>query len=131
MTKSDERLKTASEICSDIRISLSKHATLEESIKVMTFWNYNQTLVMDWPRCLGLITENSILKFQLEHGRDLMSKAKSIEAMESPPPIINWNQLITREILELLYDVKYLLVSKDRKIKGIITPMDALKERNN
>lgn len=131
MTKLDERLKTASEICSDIRISLSKHATLEESIKVMTFWNYNQIPVMDWPLCLGIITENSILKFQLEHGRDLMSKAKSTEAMESTPPIINWNQPITREVLELLYDVKCLLVSKDSKIIGIITPMDMLKEREN
>ena len=131
LTKFDEHLKNASEICSDIRIALSKHATLEESIKVMTFWNYHQTLVMDWPLCLGLITESSILKFQLEHGRNSISKAKSIEAMEDPPQMIDWNQPITRDVLELLYDVKCLLVNKNEKIIGIITPMDALKEQKN
>ncbi len=128
MTKYDERLKNASEICSSNLILLTKHATLAESIRVIKFWNYSQIPVVDLPICLGLITESSILKFQLEHGRNSISKVKSIEAMEDPPQMIDWNQPITREILELLYDVKCLLVNKNGKIKGIITQMDALKE---
>ena len=131
MTKLDERLKTASEICSSGLISLSPHSPLKETIQVMNFWKYSQLPVEDKSGCLGLVTENSIFKFQLDHGRDYMLKAKAIDVMESPPTMIDCEQPITREILELLYDVKCLLVSKDRKIKGIITQMDALKERNN
>jgi len=131
LTKSDECLKTASEICSSNLISLSPNSPLEETIQVMNFWKYSQLPVQDISGCLGLVTENSILKFQLEHGRDLMLKAKAIDVMESPPLMIDWDQPITREILELLLDVKCIMVNQDGKISRIITPMDVLKEQKN
>lgn len=131
LTKFDEHLKTASEICSSNLISLSPHSSLKETIQVMNFWKYSQLPVENTSGCLGLVTENSIFKFQLDHGRDSMLKAKAIDVMESPPPMINWEQPITREILELLYDAKYILVNQDGKIRRIITQMDVLKEQKN
>ena len=131
MTKSDEHLKTASEICSSGLISLSPNSPLKETIHVMNFWKYSQLPVEDKSGCLGLITENSIFKFQLDYGLDSMLKAKAIDVMEFPPPMIDWEQPITREILELLYDAKCILVNQDGRIRRIITQMDVLKEQKN
>jgi len=131
LTKSDECLKTASEICSSNLISLSPNSPLEETIQVMNFWKYSQLPVQDISGCLGLVTENSILKFQLEHGRDSMLKAKASDVMESPPPMVDWDQPITRDIIELLYDAKCILVNRDGNLERIITIMDVLKEQKN
>jgi len=131
LTKSSELTTTASKICSSGLISLPPNSPIREIIKVMAFWKYSQLPVQDISGCLGLVTENSILKFQLEHGRDSMLKAKAIDVMESPPLMIDWDQPITREILELLLDVKCIMVNQDGKISRIITPMDVLKEQKN
>ncbi len=128
MTKSDESFRTASEICSNGLISLSPDSPLEETIQVMNFWKYSQLPVEDISGCLELVTENSILKFQLDHGRDSMLKAKAVDVMESPPSIINWEQPIARDILELLYDSKSILVNQNGRVRRIITQMDVLKE---
>lgn len=130
MIKFDESLKTASEIGSNL-ISLSPNSPLKETIQVMNFWKYSQLPVQDISGCLGLVTEDSIFKFQLDHGRDSMLKAKAIDVMESPPPMINWEQPITREILELLYDAKCILVNQNGRTNRIITQMDVLKEQKN
>ena len=129
MTKFDESFKTASKICSSGLISLSPNSPLKETIRVMNFWKYSQLPVEDISGCLGLVTENSILKFQLDCGRDSMLKAEASDVMESPPPMINWDQPVTREILELLYDAKCILVNKNGRMSGIITQMDVLKEQ--
>ena len=126
--KNTENLKTASKICSRNVMTVTRHANLEEIIKLMKLKNFSQIPVVDSSGCLGLITENSILKYQLEYGRDSLSKAKSVEAMETPPPIVDWEQPITQRILDLLYDAKCILVSQDGKIKGIIAKIDAIKE---
>jgi len=127
--KNTENLKTASKICSkNVLMTVTRHANLEEIIKLMKHKNYSQIPVVDSSGCLGLITDNSILKYQLEYGRDSLSKIKSVEAMETPPPIIDWNQPVTQRILDLLYDAKCILVSRDGKIKGIIAKIDAIKE---
>jgi len=125
-----ENIKTASKICAKNLISLSRIATLDEVIKIMHLRNYSQIPIEDKFGCLGLITENSILKYQLENGVDSLSKAKSIDAMEAPPPIIGWDQPITQRILDLLYDARCILVSRDGKLSGIITKIDAIKEKN-
>ena len=125
--KSIKDVKTASKICSKDLFPTSKHATLEEVAKLMKLRNYSQIPVEDRFGCLGLVTENSILKYQLENGADSISKAKSVDAMEAPPPIISWNQPMTSRILDLLYDTKCLLVSKDGKLKAMITKIDAIK----
>jgi predicted transcriptional regulator len=126
--KNSENVKTASKICTRNVMTVTRHANLDEIIKIMKTKNYSQIPVVDSSGCLGLITENSILKYQLEYGRDFLSKAKSVEAMETPPPIIDWNQPVTQRILDLLYDAKCLLVSQDGKIRGIIAKIDAIKE---
>ena len=127
--KSTKNLKTASKICARNLFTASRHATLAELIKVMKLRNYSQIPIEDSHRCIGLVTENSILKFQLKHGADSISKAKSTDAMETPPPVIDWDQPITQRILDLLYDAKCLLVSRDGKLSGIIAKIDAIKER--
>ena len=131
MTKSSEYLKTASEICSSGLISLPPNSPLKETIHVMNFWKYSQLPVEDISGCLGLVTENSIFKFQLDHGRDSMLKAKASDVMELPPPMIDWEQPITRDVLELLYDVKCILVNRGDNLERIITLMDVLKEQKN
>ena len=127
--RSTKNLKTASKICARNLITASRHATLEELTKIMKIKNYSQIPVQDSHGCIGLVTENSILKFQLENGPDSISKAKSTEAMETPPPVIDWDQPITQRILDLLYDAKCLLVSRDGKLSGIIAKIDAIKEK--
>lgn len=131
LTKSNELTTTASKICSSGLISLSPNSPIKETIKVMDFWKYSQLPVEDVTGCLGLVNENSIFKFQLDHGRDSMLKAKASDVMESPPPMVDWDQPITRDIIELLYDAKCILVNRDGKLKGIITLMDILKEQKN
>ncbi len=126
--KVTENLRTASKICSKNLFTLSSHATLEETIKIMKLKNFSQIPVMDSSKCIGLVTENSILKYQLEHGADSISKAKTSAAMESPPPIIDWNQPLTQRVLDLLYDSRCILVSQEGKLEGIIAKIDALKE---
>ncbi len=125
--KSIEHLKTASKICAKNLMTTSRHTTLGEISKLMKQKNYSQIPVVDSSGCLGLVTENSILKYQLEYGEDSISKAKSIQAMEAPPPIVDWNQPITPRILDLLYDAKCILVSYEGKIKGIIAKIDAIR----
>jgi len=125
--KTIKNIKTASKICSKDLITVSKYATLEETAKIMKIKNYSQLPVEDKSGCLGLLTENSILKYQLENGADSLSKAKSVDAMDAPPPIIGWNQPITQRILDLLYDTTCLLVSKDGKLVAMIAKIDAIK----
>jgi len=127
--KSTQNLKTASKICAKNPTTATKHTTLEEITKIMKLRNFSQIPVQDANGCIGLVTENSILKFQLKNGADSISKAKSTEAMETPPPIIDWDQPITQRILDLLYDARCLLVSRDGKIEGIIAKIDAIRER--
>ena len=129
LTKFDEPLKTASEICSSNLISLPPNSPLKVAIIAMNFWKYSQLPVQDISGCLGLVTEDSIFKFQLDCGRDLMLKAKASDVMESPPLMIDWDQPVTREILELLYDTKCILVNKNGRMSRIITQMDILKEQ--
>ena len=93
--------------------------------------NFSQIPVVDASGCLGLITENSLLNYQLKHGKESNSRAKAIHAMEVAPPIIDWDQPITQRILDLLYDARCLLVSRDGKIKGIIAKIDAIQEIGN
>lgn len=131
LTKSDELAPTASKTCSNGLISLSPNSPIRETIKIMNFWKYSQLPVQDVSGCLGLVTENSILKFQLDHGRDSMLQTKASDVMESPPPMVDWDLPITRDVLELLYDAKCILVNQDGKIKRIITLMDVLKEQKN
>ena len=125
--KAIKNIKTASKMCSKNLITLGKHATLEEAAKIMKNKNYSQIPVEDKSGCLGLVTENSILRYQLENGADSLSKAKSVDAMEAPPPIIGWNQPMTPRILDLLYDTTCLLVSKDGKLVAMITKIDAIR----
>jgi predicted transcriptional regulator len=127
--KTTENLKTASKICSKNLTMMRSHTILEEAIKAMKLKNFSQIPIVDSNKCIGLITENSVLKYQLEHGVDSISKTKATNAMESPPPIIDWNQPITPRILDLLYDSRCILVNREGKLEGIITKIDALQEK--
>lgn len=127
--KITENLKTASKICSKHPFTLSRHATLEEAIKIMRLKNYSQIPIEEKQNCIGLLTENSALKYQLENGADSISKTKVTQAMEAPPPTIDWNQPITQRVVDLLYDSKCLLVNRDGKLEGIIAKIDALRKK--
>lgn len=125
--RATENLRTASKICSKKVEFFSRFTTLEQASKIMKSKNFSQIPVRDGQKIIGLVTENSILKYQLEHGVDSINKTKVIEVMDAPPPIIDWNQPLTPRILDLLYDAQCLLVSRDGNVQGIIAKIDAIR----
>jgi len=87
---------------------------------------FSQLPVYDYSECVGLITENSILEYLSEHqGSFVNGKVK--DAMETKPPLINWDYRISPRLLDLLYDSPCILVEKNNKIQGIITKIDAIR----
>ena len=125
--KVTENLRTASKICSKNMEFFSRFTNLEQASKIMRSKNFSQIPVKDGQKIIGLVTENSILKYQLKHGIDSIDKIKVTTVMSSPPPIIDWNQPLTPRVLDLLYDAQCLLVSKDGNVQGIIAKIDVIR----
>lgn len=89
--------------------------------------NISQIPVIDSNGCIGIVTENSFVKFLREKGAEKLVTAKVKDAMETPPPSLDVDSIITRNILNLLADSRCILVTDKGKLYGIITKIDAIR----
>lgn len=123
-----EELQTAGKICVlDVKHVL-KSSPVSDAVRIMEVNDISQLPVYEYNWPIGIITERSILK-QINEDKESMRKqiGKVKDLIEPAPPIIDWNHKITPAVINLLNYSPCILVSKERKIAGIITKIDAIK----
>ena len=123
--KKSNKLTSAKDICIKNLITAKKTDYIEDVIKIMKTKNISQIPVTDSTGCIGLVTENSCVKFLKENNTQVIARAK--DAMEIPPPSIDAESKITKNILDLLGDARCILVTDKAKPYGIITKIDAIR----
>ena len=121
------KLTTAGKVCKKNPTTARKSDYAEDIVKIMHEKDFSQIPVIESGGCIGLVTENSLVKFLQQRDHKPMITTKVKEVMETPPPTIDVNTKITDRILDLLYDSKCLLVSENGKITGILTKIDAIR----
>ena len=122
-----DKLTTAGKVCKTNPTTARKSEYAEDIVKIMHEKDFSQIPVIESGGCIGLVTENSLVKFLQQRDHKPMITTKVKEVMETPPPTIDVNTKITDRILDLLYDSKCLLVSENGKITGILTKIDAIR----
>jgi len=122
-----DKLTTAGKVCRKKPTTARKSEYVDDIIKIMHDKDYSQIPVIESGGCIGLVTENSLVKFLQERDHKPIIQTKVKEVMETPPPTIDVNTKITDKILDLLSDTKCLLVSENGKIMGILTKIDAIR----
>ena len=120
------KLTSAKHICTRNIITAKKTDYVEDIIKIMKTKNISQIPVIE-SNCIGMVTENSFVKFIRENGAEKLVMAKVKDAMEIPPPSLDVDAKITKNILDLLYDSRCILVTDKGKLYGIITKIDAIR----
>jgi len=120
-------VKTAGQVCITSVKTVKATDSISDAIDKMKRFDFSQLPVFSYSNCVGLITESSILKYELAGGSIVHGKIK--DSMEFPPPIINERAPITPQIIELLSNSNCILVSnKIGEIVGIITKIDAIRK---
>lgn len=99
----------------------------EDIIKQMHDKDYSQIPVLEGNGCVGLVTENSLVKFLQNREHAPLTTARVKDVMATPPIIIGIHTKITENLLSLFDDSKCLLVSENAKIVGLITKIDAIR----
>ena len=120
-----EKALKAKDIMSTRIISISSNADIKEGIRKMRHYDISQLPVLQGKKCIGLITESSILNaLRGEGGKKNVEHVK--EAMQECPPIISINTSIGL-ISELLKYSNLVLVADEGEFKGVITKSDIIK----
>ena len=122
-----DKLTTAAKVCRKNPTTARKSEYVDDIIKIMHDKDYSQIPVIESGGCIGLVTENSLVKFLQERDHKPIIQTKVKEVMETPPPTIDINTKITNKSLDLLSETKCLLVSENGKIMGILTKIDAIR----
>ena len=120
--------KKAGDICTRDITTVKPSDSVNDAIRIMTAKKFSQLPVFDFRGCVGLITEQSILRYTLGYDDKRRQSIKVKDAMETSPPIIDYGYPVTSEVSKLLLQSKCILVSKENKIVGIITPIDTIKK---
>ena len=121
------KLITADKICKTNLTSARKSDYAEDIIKIMHEKDYSQIPVLDGGGCIGMVTENSLMKFLQERTHKPLTTTKVKDVMDTPPIVIDISTKVTENILSLFNDSKCLLVSDNAKIVGLITKIDAIR----
>ena len=121
------KLTTADKICKTNLTSARKSDYAEDIIKIMHEKDYSQIPVLDGGGCIGMVTENSLMKFLQERTHKPLTTTKVKDVMDTPPIVIDISTKVTENILSLFNDSKCLLVSDNAKIMGLITKIDAIR----
>jgi len=125
--KNLDKLTIAGKLYKKNLTSARKSDYAEDIIKIMHEKDFSQIPVLESGGCIGLVTENSLVKFLKERDHKPLISTRVKEVMETPPITIDINTKITDNIMALLYDSKCLLVSENAKIVGLITKIDAIR----
>ena len=89
--------------------------------------DYSQIPVLEGNGCVGIVTENSLVKFLQNREHSPLTTVKVKDVMATPPIIIDIHTKITGNLLSLFDDSKCLLVAENAKIVGLITKIDAIR----
>ena len=121
------KLTTADKICKTNLTSARKSDYAEDIIKIMHEKDFSQIPVLDGGGCIGMVTENSLMKFLQERTHKPLTTTRVKDVMDTTPIVIDISTKVTENILSLFNDSKCLLVSDNAKIVGLITKIDAIR----
>ena len=121
------KLTTADKIYKKNLTSARKSEPAEDIIKIMHEKDFSQIPVLDGGGCIGMVTENSLMKFLQNRDHKPLTTTRVKDVMDTPPIVIDIHTKITENLLSLFDDSKCLLVAEDAKIVGLITKIDAIR----
>ncbi len=125
--KNLDKLITADKIYKKNLYSARKSDYAEDIIRQMHAKDYSQIPVLEAGGCIGIVTENSLVKFLQDRDHTPLVTTRVKDVMATPPIIIDIHTKITESLLSLFDDSKCLLVSENAKIVGLITKIDAIR----
>ncbi len=116
----------AGEFCSRDIVKLKPSNTLHDAIKKMRNVSISQIPIFNGNEPVGVVTEESIVKYISDEGESELKNVKLENVMEPVPPIVDYDTP-ANSLVPLIRFSKCILVSKKSKIFGIITATDTLK----
>ncbi len=116
----------AGDFCSKDIVTLKPSNTLHDAIKKMRKFSISQIPIFNGTEPVGIVTEDSIVKYISDKGESELKRVKLESVMESTPPIVDY-ETPSNALVPLIRFSKCLLVTKKSKIYGIITATDTLK----
>jgi len=114
------------EIISRPVVSVARTQLVRDAVDLMRRRGYSQLPVLESGRCVGSISEKTILD-RAARGESVLA-LKVREIMDSPLPVVN-NDTPLDLVLGLLQSNYGVLVSKGENIVGILTKSDILKTK--
>src|SRR5437867_8139628 len=110
-------------------VSISKMSLVREAVELMRKKGFSQLPVFDGGRCVGSISEKTILDRAArgESLQELLGR-RVREIMDSPFPIVNDDTPLDM-VLGLMQSNYGVLVSRGQNVTGILTKSDILKSR--
>lgn len=121
--------RKVSEMMSRPVVSVSRTQLVRDAVELMKRKGYSQLPVFEGPRCVGSISEKTILD-RAARGESLNSllDRRVRDIMDSPFPLVNDDTPVDA-VLGLLQGNYGVLVSKGDSVVGILTKSDFLKTR--
>jgi predicted transcriptional regulator len=116
----------AGDICSKEVAKLKVNDSLHDAVKKMQELSISQIPIFEGTEVVGVITEDGIVKHILDSNETQRKKIKLSQIMDVRPPIVDYNTPV-KTLVSLIRYSKCVLVSRHRKIVGIITASDTLK----
>ena len=110
-------------------VSIAKMSLVREAVELMRKKGFSQLPVFDGGRCVGSISEKTILDRAArgESLQELLGR-RVREIMDSPFPIVNDDTPLDM-VLGLMQSNYGVLVSRGENVTGILTKSDILKSR--
>ncbi len=116
----------AGDFCSKDIVKIKPTNTLHDAIERMHKYSISQIPVFDGNNPVGVVSDDGIMKHIADVGESELKQAKVSVAMDSPPPIVDFDTP-ANVLVPLIRFSKCILVSKKSKFVGIITASDTLK----
>ncbi len=116
----------AGDFCSKEIVKLKPSNTLHDAIEKMRKISISQIPIFNGNEPVGIVTEDSIIKYISDIGESELKNAEIESVMEPVPPIVDYDTP-ANSLVPLIRFSKCILVAKKSKIFGIITASDTLK----
>lgn len=116
--------KTVTDVMTRKIFSLKPNDNVSKAIRMMREEDISQLPVMHEGKCVGSISENSILELVAEGAN--LKKTKVDDVMQDTFPLIPSNSYAD-VLVDLLKHFPAVLIEKDGKLIGIVTKADLLK----
>ncbi len=124
LDKHESNEKRINEIMTKKIISCQPKDKVSKAVKIMQEFKISQMPVLENDKCIGLISESSILKAKLKGNISLVK-----DCLESCPPMISEDSGI-KLASSLLEFSSIILVLKRGKLAGVITKSDVINGLN-